>query len=166
MSTEVKIIGGLALLVGVGYWWTYRNAYNVLSKCKYAISRVFIDSIDKEGFVLGIRIKVTNPTRSELSVSNGNHLLFYINTSPVARVRVPFPQYIKPEDTTEITLAVVSKWSDYNKWWNILLGLSNTADLKVAGKLKVNGLSVPIPPVSVYQYNIDDVVKTIKNFAQ
>lgn len=165
MTTEVKIFGGLALLIGIGYGWTYRNAYKVLSKCRYAISRVFIDSINNAGFVLGIRIKVTNPTGRELSLENGNKLLFYINASPVARVRVPYHQYIKPDDTTEITLAVVSKWADYNKWWNILLGLSNTADLKVAGKLKVNGLSVPIPPVSVYQYNIDEVVKKIKSFA-
>lgn len=162
MNTEIKILGGAALLIGAGYYYTYRKAYNVLSKCKYAISRVFIDSIDNTGFVLGIRVKVTNPSSSELSVENGNKLMFYINSSPVARVVVPYHQFIKPQDTTELLLAVVSKWNDYNNWWNILLGLSNTADLKVAGKLKVDGLSIPIPPISVYQYNIDDVVKVIK----
>lgn len=162
MSTGLKILGVGALIIGAGYAWTYRKAYKVLSQCKYAISRVFVDSIDSTGFVLGIRVKITNPSNTELSVEGGNKLLFYINASPVARVVVPYQQFIKPQDATEILLAVVSKWNDYNNWWNILLGLSNTADLKVAGKLKVDGLSIPIPPISVYQYNIDDVVKVIK----
>lgn len=164
MSTEVKILGGAFLALGAGYFFTYRKAYKVLSRCKYAISRVFVDSIDDTGFVLGIRVKVTNPSNSELSVEGGNKLLFYINSNPVARVVVPYQQFIRPEDTTEIILAISSKWSDYNKWWNILLALSNTADLKVAGKLRVNGLSVPIPPITVYQYNIEEVVSSIKKF--
>lgn len=164
MSTEAKIFGGAVLALGVGYYFSYKKAYKVLSKCKFAMSRFFVDSINNQGFTLGIRIKVTNPSGSELSLENGNNLLFYVNASPVARVIVPYQQFIQPEDTTEITLAIVSKWTDYSQWWNILLGLSNTADLKVAGKLKVNGLSVPFPPVTVYQYNIDDIVKTLKNY--
>ena len=164
MSTEAKIFGGAVLVLGVGYYFSYKKAYKVLSKCKFAISRVFVDSINNQGFTLGIRIKVTNPSGRELSLENGNNLLFYVNASPVARVIVPYQQFIQPEDTTEITLAIVSKWTDYSQWWNILLALSNTADLKVAGKLKVNGLSVPFPPVTVYQYNIDDIVKALKNY--
>lgn len=163
MEKEVKILGGAAIIFGGSYYITYRRAYNVLKNCRYDISRVFIDTIDNNGFVLGIRVKIVNPSRREVSVENGNNLLLYINTYPVARVQVPFQQFIRAKETTELTLAVVAKWNDVSQWWNILLDLANTADLKVAGKLRVNGLSVPVPPISVYQYNIDDIVRTIKN---
>lgn len=164
MSTELKILFGGAAFLGVAYGVTYKRAYSVLSRCKFAISKVFIDSIDNRWFVLGIKVKVTNPTNKELRVDNNNKLRFYINTYPVAYVRVPYEQFIKPEDDSEILLAVVGYWSDTNKWWNYLLNLSQTADLKVAGKIRVNGLSVPVPPLTVYQYNITDIVNKLKNY--
>lgn len=165
MSTELKIIGGSLLVLGGAYFISYRNAYSVLSRCKFSISKVFIDSIDNRGFVLGIKVKVTNPTRKEMRIDNNNKLLFYVNTYSVAQVRVPYEQFIKPEDDTEILLAVVGYWNDVNKWWNYLLNLAQTADLKVAGKLRVNGLSVPLPPITIYQYNITDIVNKLKNYA-
>ena len=165
MSTELKVIGGGLALLGLSYGITYHRAYSVLSRCKFAISKVFVDNIDRTGFVLGIKVKVTNPTGKELRIDNNNKLKFYINTAPVAYVTVPYEQFIRPEDTTEILFAVVGYWADVNGWWNYLIKLSQTADFKVAGKLRVNGLSVPVPPITIYQYNITDIVNKIKDYA-
>lgn len=164
MGTDTKIFLGVLAAGVAAYGITYYRAGSVLSRCKFSINKVFIDSINNQGFVLGIKVKVTNPTNKELRISNNNKLLFYINTYSVAHVTVPYEQFIKPQDDSEILLAVVGYWNDVNKWWNYLLNLAQTADLKVAGKLKVNGLSVVVPPISIYQYNITDIVNKIKQY--
>lgn len=165
MNTPTKFIlgicGGFALIYG----WTYRKAYNTIMKCRFAIDRVYLDAIDRSGFILGVRLKITNPTRNALTVSNGNKLYFYINNQRLAHVYVPYRQIILPEDTSEINLAISADFSDIGGWWNVLLDVANTADIKVAGSIKLNGLSVPLPPVSVYKYNIENIIKSVKNYS-
>lgn len=166
MPTTTKIILGLLGAVGIKYGVTYKRAYDTLINCKMNIERVYLDAIDKSGFVIGIRLSVKNPTNNSLRISNGNNLYFYINNQRVAHVYVPYTQIILPDDTTEINLAVTARFSDIGGWWNYLLDLSNTADIKVAGKVRVNGLTVPVPPITVYQYNIENIIKNVKNYSK
>lgn len=166
MPNITKIILGAFALLGVGYYATYKRAYNTIMKCKFAIDRVYLDAIDKTGFVIGIRVKVTNPTGNSLRISNGNNLYFYINSQRVAHVYVPYTQIIQPDDQTELILAVTANFSDINGWWNYLLDLSNTADIKVAGSIRIDGLPVPVPPLTVYQYNVENIVKNVKNYSR
>lgn len=165
MPNPTKIILGAIALLGGAYYITYRRAYETLIRCKFAIDRVFLDAIDKSGFVIGIRLKITNPSSNSLRLSNGNKLFFYINNQKVAHVYVPYPQIIAPQDSSDINLAVSADFSDMGGWWNYLLDISNTADIKVAGSIRINGLSVPIPPITVYRYNIEDIVKKVKNYS-
>lgn len=165
MNTPAKIILGGISVLGLSYYFTYRTAYKTLMKCNVLIDRVYLDSIDKNGFIIGIRLTVNNPTDNSLRISNGNKLFFYINNQRVANVYVPYPQIISPEGKTDINLAVAANFSDIGGWWNYLLDLTNTADIKVAGAIRINGLSVPIPPISVYRYNIENIIKNVKNYA-
>lgn len=165
MNTFGKILLGVGGFLGIAYYGTYKKAYNTFSKCKVAIDRVYLDAIDRSGFILGVRLKVTNPTNNTLRISNGNKLYFYINNQRLAHVYVPYNQMILPQDVSEINLAVSANFSDIGGWWNILLDVANTADIKVAGSLRINGLSVPIPPITVYRYNIDEIVKAVKNYS-
>lgn len=165
MNTPAKIVMGIGAFLGIAYYGTYRKAYNTFMKCRVAIDRVYLDAIDRNGFILGVRVKVTNPTRNTLRISNGNKLYFYINNQRLAHVYVPYNQVILPEQDTELNLAVSADFSDIGGWWNILLDVANTADIKVAGSLKINGLSVPIPPITVYRYNIENIIKNVKNYS-
>lgn len=166
MNTGAKVILGVgAFLIGA-YYFTYKKAYDTLMKCKVSISRVFLDAIDKSGFIIGVRLLIENPTSQNLSLSNGTKLFFYINNQKVAHVYVPYQQVIQAGSKSEVALAVAGEFSDVGGWWNYLLDLTNTADIKIAGSIKINGLSVPIPPISVYQYNIEDIVKNVKNYSK
>lgn len=165
MNTPSKILLGICSFLGVAYYGTYKKAYNTFTKCRVGIDRVYLDAIDRNGFILGVRVKVTNPTRNTLRISNGNKLYFYINNQRLAHVYVPYNQVILPGQDSELNFAVSADFSDIGGWWNILLDVTNTADIKVAGSLRINGLSVPIPPIAVYKYNIEDIIKNVKNYS-
>lgn len=166
MNTGTKILLGIGAFFAGAYYFTYKKAYDTLTKCKVSIGRVYLDAIDKSGFILGIRLMITNPTNKSLNVTNGSKLYFYINNQRVAHVYVPYQQIITADGKSEINLAVAGEFADVGGWWNYLIDLGNTADIKVAGSIKLDGLSVPIPPISVYRYNVEDIVKNIKNYSK
>lgn len=166
MQTGSKILLGIGAFFVGAYYFTYRKAYSTITKCRISIDRVYLDAIDKTGFILGIRLKIVNPTKNNLNLTNGTKLYFYINNQRIAHVYVPYQQVIMADGTSEVNLAVAGEFADVGGWWNYLLDLSNTADIKVAGSLKLNGLSVPVPPITIYKYNVEDIVKNVRTYSK
>ena len=153
--------------IGLGILWIgskYKNAYDLAKKLTFSFSEFSYDHQTRESVTLAFYLNVENPTDEAITIRNSN-LNCYLNSTYAGRCYIPYPQVIKAKTTTKIIVATTIYYKNiFSQWWDMFLAASTSVHLTIAGSIRFNGVMIPIPSMTVAEFNLKNAITdAIKN---
>lgn len=149
---DILIVGILGLVGFYGY------AVSVAKKIAISVAGVSIEKLNKTAITLGIWLDTTNPSGS--LILQDIDLDIYLNSQYAGKLKLPYQQFITEGDGTILATVALQYDTLGDEIWNAFLKmLSYDCTLTITGKIKVNHLFVPVPQISVYKFNVAELVK-------
>lgn len=148
------------LLIGGVYGIVFLYVYQAWQKCKINLKSTAVDYFNKNHLILSFSLSVNNQSNKQLFIED-TRLYVYINSIKAAKIFIPYTTVILPNSDNTVLLTTNINWkSDLKDLWQSLITQTLTsANIMIAGKIKINGIFVPIPQISVTQINLLDYLK-------
>ena len=148
------------LLIGGVYGIVFLYVYQAWQKCKINLKSTAVDYFNKNHLILSFSLSVNNQSNKQLFIED-TRLYVYINSIKAAKIFIPYTTVILPNSDNTVLLTTDINWkSDLKDLWQSLITQALTsANVMIAGKVKINGFFVPIPQISVTQINLLDYLK-------
>lgn len=152
---------------GLGILWIgskYKNAYDLANKLTFSFREFSYDQQNRDSITLAFYLDVENPTNKNITVKSSN-LNCYINSTYAGRCFIPYTQVIRARTTTKIIIATTVYYKNlFNQWWEWFLKASTSVHLTIAGSLRFNGVMIPIPSMTVAEFNLKNAItKAVTN---
>ena len=138
----------------VVYGGVYYTALQRLRKCTFKIKGCAIAGIYNDGFLLEFHLDVNGSTQP-VTIQNSK-LDLYANSRYVGTMSIPYQQVIPNNGVEPLIISCYVKWENvrYELQAAVMNALSYQITFRIAGDIKVLGLYLPVPPISVYTFNV------------
>lgn len=148
---------------GVYIGGKYYSAYNLVQKLKFSLAEFSYDQQNRDSITLAFYINVQNPTNTSITVKNSS-LNCYLNSSYAGKCFIPYTQVIQAQTTTKILIATTIYYKNiFSQWWQLFLQAATSVHLTIAGSIRFNGVMIPIPALTVAEFNLQNAIKAINN---
>ncbi len=162
MNNDIIIFG-----IACGFFYLgnrYKKTYDLAQKLTFSFREFSYDQQNRDSITLAFYLDVENPTNKNITVKNSN-LNCYINSTYAGRCFIPYTQVIRARTTTKIIIATTVYYKNlFNQWWEWFLKASTSVHLTIAGSLRFNGVMIPIPSMTVAEFNLKNAItKAVTN---
>lgn len=157
------ILFGVAL--GIVYFGSrYKKAYDLAQKLTFSFSEFSFDRQDSNSITLAFYLDVDNPTKENITVQSSS-LNCYLNSVYAGRCYIPYTQVIRAKTKTKIIIATTIYYKNvFSEWWQMFLQASTSVHLTIAGSIRFNGVLVPVPSMTVAEFNLKNAItKAVTN---
>lgn len=146
------------LAAGAFFGTRYYNAYQVVKKLKFSFAAYSVDAVNSNIVRVGFWLNVENPTSDRLTITNSN-LKVFLNSTFAGVCSIPYTQVIEANRITKIfVVATIEYKSVFSDWWNLFLQAATNVSLVISGQLRFNGVYLPVPALSVAEFNLKDTI--------
>lgn len=157
MDKDIILYG---IAIGLFYFGSkYKKAYDLAQKLTISFSGEFsYDQQSSTSLTLAFYLNVENPTDENITISSSS-LNCYLNSTYAGRCFIPYTQVIKARTTTKIIVATTVYYKNiFKDWWNYFLKAATSVHLTLAGSIRFNGVLVPVPSMTVAEFNLQNAL--------
>lgn len=167
MDKDKSIDKTIWAIIGIGavsYGAMFLYVYKATRQITFAVDGVSVENFNKKGITLGVYINSNNAGNRTLVIDDVD-LDLWLNTINVGKLILPFDQVIGT-GKTRLTFTVYIPFNSAfgNELWRAVQSISTyKANVQVSGKVKIQGMFVPIPQMMVASVDVLANIKSALN---